>query len=217
MKKQLLRIGTLCLLLMLAIVSKADGFKDFAVIVNNQDGTLLTSDEQSQGTAVNFGVAVADDGTVSRVAADDASAVATVSGNYHSEHGCTGLKVVVPNATNVKIVVGQCTYSSSTITVTDSQGNMVATKTPNGPACWKNDRNNVDVIFYTGDPTTLTITGMSYCPYVAVKQLTEDEMIALNATYTLTYYDLDGSVIGTQEVLSPRESSSSRETHPTYS
>ena len=55
------RLGTLCLLLMLAIVSRADGFKDFSVIVNNQDGTLLTADEQVQGTAINFGVAVADD------------------------------------------------------------------------------------------------------------------------------------------------------------
>ena len=88
----------------------AADFKDFSVIVNNQDGTLLTAEEQSQGTAVNFGVAVAN-GQVSRVAADDASAVATVSGKYHSDHGCTNLKVVVPNVTNVKITVGQCTYS----------------------------------------------------------------------------------------------------------
>ena len=199
-KNQFRRLGTLCLLLMLALVSKADGFKDFSVIVNNQDGTLLTADEQVQGTAVNFGVAVADDGTVSRVAADDASAVATVSGSYHSEHGCTGLKVVVPNATNVKITVGQCTYSGSAIVVTDSQGNEVTSKTPSNPGCWKNDRNNVDVLFYTGEATTLTITGMSYCPYVAVSALTEDELAALNATYTLTYYDLDGTtVIGTQE------------------
>ena len=199
-KNQFRRLGTLCLLLMLALVSKADGFKDFSVIVNNQDGTLLTADEQVQGTAVNFGVAVADDGTVSRVAADDASAVATISGSYHSEHGCTGLKVVVPNATNVKITVGQCTYSGSAIVVTDSQGNEVTSKTPSNPGCWKNDRNNVDVLFYTGEATTLTITGMSYCPYVAVSALTEDELAALNATYTLTYYDLDGTtVIGTQE------------------
>ena len=199
-KNQFRRLGTLCLLLMLAMVSKADGFKDFSVIVNNQDGTLLTADEQVQGTEVYFGVAVADDGRVSRVAADDASAVATVYGKYHSEHGCTNLRVEVPNATNVKITVGQCTYSGSAIVVTDSQGNEVTSKTPSNPGCWKNDRNNVDVLFYTGEATTLTITGMSYCPYVAVSALTEDELAALNATYTLTYYDLDGTtVIGTQE------------------
>ena len=189
----------MCLLLMLAMVSKADGFKDFGAIVNNQEGTLLTADEQAQGTAVSFGVAVADDGTVSRVAADNASAVATVSGKFHSEHGCTELKVVVPNATNVKITVGQCTYSGSTITVTDANGKEVATKAPNNPGCWKNDKKNVDVLYYQGEATTLTITGMTYCPYVGVSALTEEEIAALNASYTLTYYGLDGSVIGTQE------------------
>ncbi len=189
----------MCLLLMLAMVSKADGFKDFGVIVNNQEGTLLTAEEQSQGIEVSFGVAVADDGTVSRVAADDASAVATVSGKFHSEHGCTELKVVVPNATNVKITVGQCTYSGSTITVTDANGKEVATKAPNNPGCWKNDKKNVDVLYYQGEATTLTIMGMTYCPYVGVSALTEEEIAALNACYTLTYYGLDGSVIGTQE------------------
>ena len=82
MTKQMKRLGTLCLLLMLAIVSRADDFKDFSVIVNNQDGTLLTADEISSKAAVSFGVAVGDDGNVSRVAADDAKAIATVSGTY---------------------------------------------------------------------------------------------------------------------------------------
>ncbi len=199
MMNQLRRLGTMCLLLMLAMVSRADGFKDFGAIVNNDKETLLTADEQAQGTAVSLGVAVADDGTVSRVAADDVSAVATVSGKFHSEHGCTELKVVVPNATNVKITVGQCTYSGSTITVTDANGKEVATKAPNNPGCWKNDKKNVDVLYYQGEATTLTITGMTYCPYVGVSALTEEEIAALNASYTLTYYGLDGSVIGTQE------------------
>ena len=177
-----------------------NSFKGFAAIVNNQEGTLLTSAEQSQGTSINFGVTTADDGTTCRVAADDASAVATVSGQYHSDHGCTNLKVVVPGVTNVKITVGQCTYSTAEIKVTNEAGQVVASKTPSSPGCWKNDRNNVDVLYYTGDKATLTITGMSYCPFVAVAPLTEEELAQLNATYTLTYYDLDGSVIGTQEV-----------------
>ena len=178
----------------------AADFKDFSVIVNNQDGTLLTTGEQAQGTAVEFGVAVAD-GKVSRVAKDDASAIATVSGNYHSDHGCTNLKVVVPNVTNVKITVGQCTYSSSAIKVTNAKGEEVALKTPSSPGCWKNDRNNVDVLYYTGEATTLTITGMSYCPYVAVSALTEDEIAQLNTEFTLTYYDTDAKkVLGTQKV-----------------
>ena len=202
MTKHLKRLGTLCLLLMLAIVSRADDFKDFSVIVNNQEGTLLTADEtKAQGTEINFGVAVGDDGKVSRVAADDANAVATVSGKYHSEHGCTALKVVVPKAANVKITVGQCTYSTKTITVTDANGKEVASKTPSGPACWKNDKKNVDVLYYTGDATTLTITGMDYCPFVAVNVLTEEEIAALSKEYTLSYFNYDGkSLIGVQKV-----------------
>ena len=183
------RLGTLCLLLTLAIVSRADGFKDFSVIVNNQEGTLLTAEEQVQGTAIDFGVDVADDGTTVRRDIGEGEQVLTagkVIGNYHSEHGCTNLKVIVGNATNVKITVGQCTYSPATITVTDAAGNVVATKTPNGPGCWKNDRNNVDVLYYMGEITTLTISGMDYCPYVAVSALTEEEIAALNAEYTLT-------------------------------
>lgn len=162
------KAGILGILLLVAIVGFAADFKDFSVIVNNQDGTLLTSAEQTQGTSINFGVAVANDGTVSRVDADDASSVATVSGTYHNDHGCTGLNVVVPVNGPVKITVGQCTYSTSTIKVTNTAGETVASKTPSSLACWKNDRSKVDEIYYTGDATTLTISGMSYCAYVAV-------------------------------------------------
>ena len=201
MTKQMKRLGTLCLLLMLAIVSRADGFKDFSVIVNNQEGTLLTADEQVQGTAIDFEVGVVDGVTTREFPTDDFEASGHVSGKFHSEHGCTNLQVQAYNATNVKITVGQCTYSPAAITVTDAAGNVVATKTPNAPGCWKNDRNNVDVLYYTGEATTLTITGMDYCPFVGVSALTEDEIAALNAEYTLSYFDYDGTtLIGTQLV-----------------
>ena len=77
MKKHLLRLCAFLMLFGMVQTIKAADFKNFSVIVNNQTGTLLTAEEQVQGTAVNFGVAVADDGTISRVAADDASSVAT--------------------------------------------------------------------------------------------------------------------------------------------
>ena len=178
----------------------AADFKNFSVIVNNQSGTLLTSEEQVQGTAVSFGVAVADDGTVSRVAADDASAVATVSGKYHSEHGCTGLQVVVPVNGNVKITVGQCTFSNNAITVKNSNGETVVTKTPASPACWKNDRSNVDELTYVGEPTTLTISGMGYCPYVAVEAV--EEVITKYAySYSLGGETAEGVVPASGELV----------------
>ena len=174
MNKQIQKLFVFALMLLAGLawttnVNAAD-FKDFSVIVNNQTGTLLTSDEQVQGTTVNFGVAVDAEGTVSRVAADDASAVATVSGKYHSDHGCTNLQVVTTVPGPVKILVGQCTYSDKTITVKNSNGETVATATP-VQACWKNNRSNVTELIYEGDATTLTISGMDYCPYVAVEAI----------------------------------------------
>lgn len=168
--KKSMRFALMLFLMCIGTVASWADFKDFSVQVNNQEGTLLTSEEMAvQHTAFEFGVAVASDGAVSRVAAGDANSVATVSGKYHSDHGSTELKVVVPVDGNVKITVGQCTYSGSAIKVTNSDGAEVVTKTP-GTACWKNDRKNVTELYYTGEATTLTISGMGYCPYVAVEK-----------------------------------------------
>ena len=166
-------------------------FKDFSAIVNNQEGTLLTADEQVQGTPVELGIAVAEDGTASRVAATDASSIATITGKYHSDHGLTGMKVVVAVPGSVKIQVGQCTYSSKDIVVTNSDGETVATATP-ATACWKNDRSNVTELVYEGDATTLTITGMSYCPFIAVaKTETSDNPTVEDVTGTWDYGNAD--------------------------
>ena len=188
MKKHLLRLCAFLMLFGMVQTIKAADFKDFSVIVNNQTGTLLTAEEQVQGTAVNFGVAVADDGTISRVAADDASSVATISGKFHSEHGCTNLKVVTAVPGAVKILIGQCTYSSKNIVVTNAAGETVATATP-ATACWKNDRGNVTEIIYEGEATTLTITGMAYCPFVAVEKY---EKPAGFVDFEITNADMSG-------------------------
>lgn len=185
---------TLLLLLLSTTVSWA-GFKNFSAVLNNQTGTLLSAEEQVQGTAVNFGVAVDDAGNVTRVAADDASAVATISGKYHSDHGMTGLNVTVPVEGNVKITVGQCTYSGSDITVKNAAGDVVVTKTPS-KACWKNDRSNVTEVYYTGDATTLTISGMGYCPYIAVEK-SEKVVTKYNIAYSLGTETTEGVVPAT--------------------
>lgn len=192
-----MRFALMLLLLLAGTVTSWADFKDFSVQVNNQGGTLLTPEEiATQGTAFEFGVAVAGDGTVSRVATDDASSVATVSGKYHSDHGATGLKVVVPVEGTVKITVGQCTYSGNAIKVTNSAGTEVVTKTP-ATACWKNDHANITELYYTGEATTLTITGMGYCPYVAVEK-SEAVINKYNIVYTLgTEADVTGNVPAT--------------------
>ena len=192
MKKHLLRLCAFLMLFGMVQTIKAADFKNFSVIVNNQTGTLLTAEEQVQGTAVNFGVAVADDGTISRVAADDASSVATISGKFHSEHGCTNLKVVTAVPGAVKILVGQCTYSSNDIVVTNAAGETVATATP-ATACWKNDRNNVTELIYKGGATTLTITGPAYCPFVSVEKI--DVPQDVTGTWNFGNTDLQDAVM----------------------
>ena len=194
MKKTSRTFLTLFLLVMGTVMSWAD-FKNFSAVLNNQDGTLLTAEEQVQGTAVSFGVAVDDAGNTTRVAADDASAVATISGKYHSDHGMTNLVVTVPVDGNVKISVGQCTFSGSDIVVKNSAGETVASKTP-AKACWKNDRANVTELYYTGDATTLTISGMGYCPYIAVEK-SEVVIAKYDITYSLGEETAVGSVPAT--------------------
>ncbi len=195
-----MRLGTLCLLLMLAMVGKADSFKDFAIIINDQEGTILTEEELVEGTELSFGLAVAKDGTVSRVAVDDATSIATISGIYENQHGCSSLKVVIPNASNIRVSVGQCQHSESAITLTDGNGKQVATVTPTNPACWNDDATNLNVLNYIGDATTLTISGMDLCPYIAVRALTAEELEELIPKSTLTYYNTDGTVLGQQKV-----------------
>ena len=143
---------------------------DVQAIVNNQEGTLIEEAERVQGTPVNFGVNASNE----RVSAEDESAIMIVAGKYHSEHGLTNAVFTVKVPGDVDIFVGECTYSSKVITVTNSASAVVATKTPTA-ACWKNDPKNVAVLHYEGEATTLTITGMDYCPFIRVK--TAEEVI----------------------------------------
>jgi len=56
-----------------------------AAILNNENGTMLTSAETAaQGNAVSFGINAAGE----RVAADAADAVVTISGNYYNDQPC---------------------------------------------------------------------------------------------------------------------------------
>ena len=69
-----------CLLILSSQLSWAE-FRNFSILVDNSENSLLTAAEKAtQWTQYECGVAVADDGTVTRVAKDAANSVATVSG-----------------------------------------------------------------------------------------------------------------------------------------
>lgn len=156
---------------------------EVSAIVNNQQGTLLTPEEQVPGTDIHFGVNENNE----RIAYDAVGAILVVSGTYHSEHGLTNasFRVVVPG--NVEISVGECTFSTNEIVVKNSSSETVASTTP-AAVCWKNDHNNVAVLYYTGLADILTISGMAYCPYIGIKTIADAPTI-----YTVTYANSDGA------------------------
>ncbi len=202
--RKITKLSLTFLLLMVGTVVSLAAFKDFSVQVNNQDGTFLTAEEQVQGQSFKFGVAVSDAGVSSRVAADDASSVATVQGTFHSDHGATGLTITVPVEGNTIITIGNCTFSESAVTVKNSNGETVVTKTPANPACWKNDHANTMELTYVGDATTLTISGMSYCPFVKVEK-TDVVIKKFTATFAAGDETFAGTVPTAVEVTEGEE------------
>lgn len=162
-------------LLMAGMAQTASAFKDIKVDLTN--GNLLNQSELVEWQQLpDIGIAVADDGTVSRVAADAANANAVLTGKWHSnEHGWAAFKAVVPVEGPVKITMGTCAWGGN-VTVKNAAGETVGTFNSNNGTCYHNDKtNNVVSIFYKGDATTLTVEGGNYTPYFAVEALPKAE------------------------------------------
>ena len=142
-------------------------FKDVKVELTN--GNLLTAEEKESKSLVKFGVAVADDGSVSRVEADDASAAIVVEGKYHSdEHGWGNFSSTVKVDGPVKVSMGTCAWGGD-VTVTSASGESFKFNTNTG-ACYHNNKTeNIASGIYKGEATTLTISGGSYTPYIAIE------------------------------------------------
>lgn len=186
--KNLMRILLVLVALVGATASSA-AFRDFAVVLNNGSGSLLYADEQVAGTAVKFGIAVAEDGTVSRVAYDAENAVAVVQGTYHSEHGLQSFNAVIWADGPVKITLGQCSYGGA-VTVKNSDNDVVAEFTTKGSNCYKNDAANVVSAYYAGEATALDVSGGLYVPYFAVEAVDPSE---IPTDITVTYLAGEGA------------------------
>lgn len=151
-------------------------WKDIKVDINN----LLTDEEKAaQGTAVNFGITVDTEGNAVRVAADDPSAVAVISGNFHSDHGLTNSKMVVAVEGKVKVGIGNCTYGNHVAKFTTAEG--VVTNIATKATCHKNDQSVSYGYYMTDAPTTLTIQGADYNRWFSVEKVVAD--------YIVTYYN----------------------------
>ncbi len=166
------------------------------------NGNLLTTDEITNKTAFEFGVAVAADGTVSRVDKGSASAVATLSGKFHSnEHGWNNFKATVAVTGPVKITMGTCAWGGN-VNVTNSNGETVATFTTNTGACYHQDKDkNVVTAYYKGtEATTLTISGGSYVPYFAIETADPSELKQeVSISYSLGSASAQGTLPATEK------------------
>jgi len=166
--------------------------------------SFLTDEEKAaEGTVYSYGVAIAEDGTATRVAADDASANAVISGKYHNSHGFVNLTVKVAVKGNVKIGTGNCSYGVSTVKVTDGSDKEVATWTSGGDfngngaqdECWISNKEYVVYGYYTGgEATTLTISVNSYCPYISIEAV-EEVISEATVTYSLGDVACEGTVV----------------------
>jgi hypothetical protein len=189
------RWGLLCLLLMATLFASAQtSFKDFKVDLTN--GNLLSETEISDKSTVSLGIAVADDGTVSRVASDATDAVAVLNGKFHSnEHGWQNFSATVSVPGSVRISFGTCAWGGD-VTVKNASGQTVATFNTNTGACYhQNKTDNIVSALYKGEATTLTISGGSYVPYFAVEKVDDSDVPAdIEISFSLGNNQAEGTL-----------------------
>ena len=157
-------------------VPAADEEKFVDIKADFTNGSFFTSDETNITTA---GLKMNEDGTFTRVAADDATANAVITGKYHSDqHGLANFSATVKVLGTVKVSMGSCAWGGD-VTVKNAEGQTVATFNTNNGACWSNSKPEENVLFAyykVNEPTTLTISGGSYTPYFAVEAVSPEQI-----------------------------------------
>ena len=147
------------------------GFKD--IKLNLMNGNFLSDEEINNKTQVTFGIAIAEDGTPTRVAADDATANIILNNyKYHSnEHGFNPGTATVKVQGPVKISIGACAYGNN-VTIKNEAGDVITTIAINSlGSCYHNNGNPCVEGYYTGkEATTLSISGGGYIHILASKQ-----------------------------------------------
>jgi hypothetical protein len=155
------------------MLEKEAGFVDIKADFTNQ--SFFTEADANGATA---GLKMNEDGTFTRVAADDATANAVISGKWHSkEHGISNFSATVKVEGPVKIILGTCAWGGN-VTVKNAEGTeVVPSFTTNTGACYHQDMaKNVVAAYYTGEATTLTIAGGSYVPFFAVLKVNPEDI-----------------------------------------
>ena len=161
------------------------GFRDIKADFTN--GSFFANGES--GT---YGLKMNNDGTFTRVASDDATANAVVTGKFHSnEHGLGNFSATVKVEGPVKVSMGTCAWGGD-VTIKDATGATVGTFNTNTGACYhQNKEANIASTVYKGMATTLTISGGSYTPYFAVEAVDPAELKS-DATVSFALGDATG-------------------------
>ena len=195
--------NVLLFVFLLGALPAAAAFRDIKIDLTNAN--LLTSEEQTSGQKFEFGVAIADDGTQTRVAADDASAAIILSGKFHStQHGWGNFSCKVPVEGPVKVSMGTCSWGGD-VTVKNAAGETVATfNTNTGAGCYSTQNPTVAYAYYKGTAATaLTISGGSYTPYIAVEAADPSELAEeFKVKFDITGIDAEGTAPAEETVES---------------
>ena len=177
------------------------GFKD--IKLNLMNGNFLSDEEINNKTQVTFGIAIAEDGTPTRVAADDATANIILNNyKYHSnEHGFNPGTAAVKVQGPVKISIGACAYGNN-VTVKNEAGDVITTIAINSlGSCYHNNGNPCVEGYYTGkEATTLSISGGGYIPYIGIEAISEAPKES-TIKYALGEYTDAGTVPASDKVL----------------
>lgn len=157
------------------------------------EGSFIRQVTTAQWGAINTGIAVAEDGTVSTVATGADDSKATLTGKYHgTDNGVSGAKLVVPVAGSVKISIGRNNNGTKAWVVKDGADQKVADISSAG-TMYTTANGSVAVAYYDGPATTLTINGEgTYTGYIAVEEIDP----ALIPCY-VSFANSDGAVEGT--------------------
>ena len=189
MTKNISRI-VLALLMMVVFIPASAAWQDIKIDFTN--GQMLTAEETS---VTSFGVKMNDDGTATRVAADDATANIVVTGKFHSDqHGLDNFSATFKVEGPVKISMGSCAWGGD-VTIKNEAGETVGTFNTNNGACWSNSKptENIPYAYYNGDATTLTVSGGSYTPFFSVEKI-EQALPEATITYSLGNVTAQGVV-----------------------
>ena len=182
--KKLLRVF-LTMVCLVGLLPAHATFKDIRLDLTG--GNFFTDAEKTDKSSVSFGIAIADDGSATRVAADDASANIVLSGKYHSnDHGWGNFSAKVAVEGPVKISMGTCAWGGD-VTIKDAGGNVVGSFNTNNGTCYHQNKNdNIASTIYKGEATTLTISGGNYTPYIAVEAVDPGSLVeSKTATFSL--------------------------------